>query len=52
MHCKSLWIKASAKSINVNVKCKCTPEIEQDISLLSGICCQSNAASSVDRTTD
>ncbi len=21
MHCKSLWIKASAKCINVNVKC-------------------------------
>ncbi len=22
MHCKSLWIKAFAKCINVNVKCK------------------------------
>ncbi len=29
MHCKSLWIKASAKCINVNVKCKISPQTDR-----------------------
>ncbi len=34
MHCKSLWIKASAKCINVNVKCLDSPKSEESLNLL------------------
>ncbi len=34
MHCKSLRIKASAKCINVNVKCLDSPKSEESLNLL------------------